>query len=111
MAQQIMIWVTDELAQHLPITKEFQPVQVWDNENRTFKDEQAKDEDGTPLYESEALLQTGFRAEITPVRLRMASKNPPTARPNPQALISMLGVATEAQDPKPAFGRPQRHDG
>lgn len=88
----IMLWVDDTLAASLPLTKAFVAVRIWDNENRTFTDKQDKNEQGLPIWESEALLQTGWQAQLTPVRIRCASATQPKATANPAALMKVMGV-------------------
>lgn len=111
MAQQMILWFSDELASQLPLTREFTPVMEFNREERTFTDVQQKDDNGLPLWEAEALIKTGWNGDLTPVRLRMASSTPPKAKTNPQALVQLVGGGTADESNKPAFGRPQRNDG
>lgn len=97
----IMLWVSDALAASLPLTKGFSPVRVWDNDSRSFTDKQDTNEHGLPVWESEALLQTGWQAQLTPVRIRCASATPPKATANPAALMKLMGVQAAAQPSQP----------
>lgn len=92
----IMLWVSDALAASLPLTKGFSPVRVWDNDSRSFTDKQDTNEQGVLLWESEALLQTGWNAQLTPVRIRCALATQPKATANPAALMQVMGVQAPA---------------
>lgn len=89
----LMLWITEEIAAVFPLTKAFEPVRVWDEKESKFTDEQQTDERGTPIWESEALLKMGWGANLTPIRVRMASRTQPTAKPDPMKLAQMLGMA------------------
>lgn len=95
----VILWVNDALASALPLTKGFSPVRVWDNDSRSFTDKQDTNEHGLPVWESEALLQTGWNAQLTPVRIRCASATQPKATANPTALMKVMGVQAPAAKP------------
>lgn len=97
----ITLWVTDALAASLPLTKGFTPVRIWDNESRSFTDKQDTNENGLPVWESEALLQTGWNAQLTPVRIRCASSTQPKATANPAALMKLMGMQATAAPSQP----------
>lgn len=107
----ILLWVDDTLAAVLPLTKGFVPVRIWDNESRTFTDKQDTDERGVPVWESEALLQTGWNAQLTPVRIRCASASQPKATANPAALMKVMGVQAPAAKPDLATRMAANHGG
>lgn len=97
----ILLWVTDALAASLPLTKGFSAVRVWDNESRSFTEKQDTNDEGLPVWEAEALLQTGWNAQLTPVRIRCASATQPKATANPAALMQVMGVKAPSQTAKP----------
>lgn len=93
-----IIWVDEPLAAVLPLTQDFVPVQRWNADLKAFDDVQEVDEQTKlPLWQSECLLKLGYRGQLTPCRVRMASANKPKAGPNPQALMQMMGISKESQ--------------
>lgn len=87
----LILHVNRELLAAMPITKECSPVYGWDNATRTFSDTQATDDNnGLPLWETEALLKTGWRGDTTPVRLRIAAQSKPAVKPDPAKLVAAL---------------------
>lgn len=99
---QIMLHVNTELLAAMPITKECSPVYDWDNESRTFSDIQATNENGVPMWETEALLKTGWGANTTPVRLRIAAARKPAVKPDPARLLATLTGEAPAVPSAPA---------
>lgn len=99
----MMIWADDALARALALTKNFEPVRVWDNEARAFTDDQDKTDAGVPVWESEALIPTGWGAKVTPVRVRMASQSAPTIAPDPVRLMASLGLEIPHGGPSTAM--------
>lgn len=98
----LILHVSEELARALPLTKTFEPVQVWDNENRQFLDRQETNPQGVPLWESSALLAVGWGADIDSVRIRMASQTKPAIEPDPVKLLAVLGQDTPSNAVKAA---------
>lgn len=90
----ITIWASPMLARNLPLTTGFEPVQVWDNENRRFTDEQLK-KDGLPVWQADALLPTGWGAQLSPVSVRMASASKPTITPDPARVLDAMGMGAQ----------------
>lgn len=86
----LILHVNSELLAAMPITKECSPVYDWDNTNRTFSETQATNENGLPLWETEALLKTGWGGNTTPVRLRIAAQSKPAVKPDPAKLLAAL---------------------
>lgn len=87
--RKIIIWVTPEIAEKLPLAKPFEPVQVWDNAAREFLDKQHT-ELGLPCWESEAILPTGWGRSITSIRVRVLSELRPAITPDPGKLMALL---------------------
>lgn len=83
MNNQIMIWVDDALAKTLALAKGFEPVRVWDNEAHTFTDEQDTTDAGLPVWESGALIPTGWGEKVTPICVRMAAQSAPKVASEP----------------------------
>lgn len=99
----MMIWVDDALARALALTKNFEPVRVWDNEARAFSEAQDKTDAGVPVWEAEALIPMGWGAKVTPVRVRMASESAPTVAPDPVRLMASLGLEMPHSAPSRAM--------
>lgn len=87
----ITIWASPTLARNLPLTSGFEPVRVWDNEKRAFTDEQQKKND-LPVWQAEALLPTGWGAQLTPVAVRMASASKPAITVDPARVLEAMGM-------------------
>lgn len=88
----MMIWVDAKLANELPLSKEFEPVYAWDNAARTFTDQQERDDKGNLVWQAEALLQTGYGRQTTPVKVRIAAAQRPDVHPDPMKLLAALGA-------------------
>lgn len=90
MSNALILHVNAELLAATPITKECSPVYDWDNSSRSFSDSQATNEKGLPLWETEALLKTGWGGNAAPVRLRIAAQSKPSIKPDPTKLLTAL---------------------
>lgn len=84
-----MLWVSRELAEALPLVRPFEPAAVWDNEKKKFLDVQQQ-EDGLPVWESQALLTLGWGRQVTSVRIRILSKSDPGITPDPMRLLTLM---------------------
>lgn len=107
-SNQIMLHVNRGLLEAMPITKECSPVYDWDNETRSFTDAQSTDDNGVPVWETEALLPVGWGRTTTPIRLRIASAKKPNVKPDPMKLMAVLTGETPAAPAAPAATRPAR---
>lgn len=87
----LILTVSAELAKALPLTKAFEPVNVWDNASRQFLDQQETNPQGVPIWEASALMAVGWGADLEPVRIRMASQTKPAIEPDPMKLMAVLG--------------------
>lgn len=87
--KKIILWVTPEIAEKLPLTRPFDAVLTWDNQERKFLDRQHT-ELGKPCWESEALLPTGWGREVSSIRVRMLSELRPAITPDPGKLMALL---------------------
>ena len=103
-----IIHVNRELLAAMPITKECSPVYNWDNEARTFTDTQSTDDNGVPVWETEALLPVGWGRTTTPIKLRIASAKKPDVKPDPMKLMAILTGETPATSAAPASSAPAR---
>lgn len=90
----ITIWASPTLARNLPLTSGFEPVRVWDNENRVFTDKQ-QEKDGVPVWQANALLPTGWGAELSPVSVRMAAASKPAIAPDPARVLDAMGMGAQ----------------
>lgn len=90
----IILWCTPAMASVMPLSKPFEPVRIWDNDARTFKDGQAVTDDGVPIWEAEALLQVGWGRTNTPVKLRMSAALRPDVVVDPMKIVEALGLGS-----------------
>lgn len=86
-----ILWVSRELAEVLPLVRRFEPAAVWDNEKKKFLDVQQQ-EDGLPVWESQALLTLGWGRQVTSVRIRILSETDPDITPDPTKLLTLMTV-------------------
>ena len=92
----LIMWPSPEVLQAMPLSKTFEPQNSWDNEARQWSSEQEILE-GLPVWKSEALMHVGYGRALTPVEVRVLSKDKPAYAPDPLKLARMLGVPVQAQ--------------
>lgn len=98
----LILHVTPKILDVMPVTRECAPVREWDNAARVFTDTQVRDDNGLPVWETEALLPVGWGRTTTPVRLRIAAAKKPAVKPDPLKLMEVLTGATPAASAAPA---------
>ena len=97
-----IIWAsTPDLLSALPLTQGFKPVFEWDNEARKFTTTQQKKQ-GLPVWEAEALMQTGWGAKLEAVSVRVAATSCPNIVPDPSKVAAMLAPAAASSAPASA---------
>lgn len=74
-----IFWLTkDAQTDFFPIwLSGFTPVQVWSTEQQSFTDEQLTTAEGLPIYEASAMIHLGYRGELSPVKVRVATRDTP----------------------------------
>lgn len=104
-----ILWLSEQVAQGLAVLKEPEPIQVWDGVSRSFLEEQETNSQGVPLWRLQVLMGVGWSGDLAPVEVRIPSRTRPSLKPNPQALVALLG-ASAAQRPAPTSNpaQPQR---
>lgn len=116
----LILTVTPETAKTLALTKEFSAVNVWDNAQGMFTDEQQTNDNGLPIWESVALMAVGWGEQVESVRIRIVSPSKPDVRPSRAKLVEVLtaGMAADgansgsvAPTPTPRMSAPQPRSG
>ena len=83
------LWIDEDTAKALTLTKEFDPSPVWVDRRPT--DDQARNSKGVPLWDAEALIGMGWNGDVESVRVRIASATKPTAAPDPMKIARAYG--------------------
>lgn len=105
-----ILWLSEQLAQGLAVLKAPEPIKVWDNEARTFLETQETNSEGVPLWRTQVLMGVGWAGDLAPVEVRIPSRTKPKLKPNPQALLALVGGSAAPQRPAPGSNpsQPQR---
>lgn len=92
-----ILWPTADTMATLPLIDSFSPVSEWEDGKPTGK--QSRTDDGVPVWQATALLNSGWNPAPTLVTVRFASAEKPDFKPNPALLAALAGQQAKAARP------------
>lgn len=92
-----ILWPNEAILQSIPLIDGFTAVTEWADGKPT--DKQARTDEGLPVWQATALLNSGWNPSPTLVTVRFASAEKPNFAPNPALLAVLAGQQAKAAKP------------
>lgn len=74
----IILWINKQQIGFIPIwLSQFEPVAIWDSEQNRYTDEQMCTSEGVPIFQASAMARQGFRGDLSPIKIRIATDDIP----------------------------------